>query len=740
MGVRRLAAGVAMMALALSSAAYGADDPLGSSYLLMDLPVMARRAPEPVQRVPQAVTALSGELLQNARILDLNALSYYVPSLVSYGNTRDSVLYSIRGQGGFAPSGTASVTAFLNEVPASAAGPGLHYDLESVQVLRGPQGTLYGRNTTGGAILYQTRRPEPGLSANASLTLGNYSERELVAAVNLPVLSDRLLLRVALDRAVRDGFTRTLASPASSGDRDDRNYTAGRVSLAFRPVDRFENLLIFDGFRARTHETGYIPVALNANSLLPRIFPTLPSVFQQQLALGDRRQLGLDSDPFLRIDRWSLTDIADWQLGDEVRLRNIASYGRSKSLSVSDNDGLPFPILDVGLATDSPARTRQVTEEAQLHGRSLGDRLTWLAGGSYLSSPAQPFATVSRRVLGQASSSESRSAERSRALYAQATYQLDAMLPGLSLTGGYRHSWDHRFASVRSFSGGFCALAAADATCTVAKSGDFRAPAWTLGLAFQADADTLLYAAAQRGFRTGGFNLGSRDVATDFFQPEHVVNVELGLKSDWRFLGMKARTNVAAYHQNYDDVQFSGTVQQFGLANTITTNNAAATVEGVEFEGSLILLPGFEIAGTYTWELANFDRFSAPITPSNIAPYRWTNVPRHKFYLATSWTLPVDKRLGSFTLIAKWAWQDQVYIFTAPDPLGQQGVYSLVNLSADWDNMLGYPLDLQLYMTNATDSRYLQGASAGFSGLGLSTAVYADPRRYGIRLRYRFSQ
>lgn len=571
------------------------------------------------------------------------------------------------------------------------------------------------------------------------MTLGNYAERKLVAVFNLPVVAGRLLLRVALDREVRDGFTKTLSSPANSGDRDDRNYTAGRMSLAFRPADAFENLLIFDGFRARTHETGYIPVALNPNSLLVRIFPTLPAAFQQQLALGDHRQAGLDSDPFLRVDRWSLTDIADWRIAEGLRVRNIASYGRTRSLSVSDNDGLAFPILNTGLATDSPARTRQLTEEAQLHGHALGGQLSWLAGGFYLSSPAQPFATVSRRTLGQPSSSESRSAERTRALYAQATYVLDSVLPGLSATGGYRYSWDRRFVATRSFSNGVCALAAADATCTLSKRGSFRAPAWNLGLSWQADADTLVYAASRRGFRTGGFNLGSRDVSTDFFQPEHVVDVELGLKSDWRFWGMKARTNLAAYHQNYDDMQFSGTVQQFGLANTITTNQATATVEGVEFEGSLILLPGFEIAGTYTWELANLDSFASPITPANVAPYRWTNVPRHKFYLATSWTLPVDKRLGSFTLIAKWAWQDRVNIFTAPDPLGQQGVYSLVNLSADWDGILGHPLDLQFYMTNATDSRYLQGATAAFNGLGLSTAVYADPRRYGMRLRYRFS-
>src|SRR5258706_2014244 len=215
---------------------------------LEELIVTARRREENAQQVPVAVTVLSqGTLLAN-NVQTIQDLQYLVPSLSLSNNAPNQVGLSVRGQG--VRGVQAGVTMFLNEVPLATInggvqnnGPGLFFDLENVQVLRGPQGTLFGKNSVGGDILLQTARPTNEFSGRVQATYGNYNDQEIDGVVNFPIVKDVLLARIAYNGQLRDGYSHILAEPSHPNgiDADNRSNWAVRGTMTFRPSEVFQN-------------------------------------------------------------------------------------------------------------------------------------------------------------------------------------------------------------------------------------------------------------------------------------------------------------------------------------------------------------------------------------------------------------------------------------------------------------------------------------------------------------------
>ncbi|HEY2445396.1 MAG TPA: TonB-dependent receptor plug domain-containing protein, partial [Rhizomicrobium sp.] len=216
--------------------------------------VTARRRSEDVQKIPVAVTAISGEEIRKTSTKSAMDLQNLAPSLSVAANlgSRDSDVFTIRGQtqpfGGADPG----VQPYFAEVPFNPSGPGSYFDLDSVQVLNGPQGTLFGRNTTGGAILFEPRRPEDSFGGYIDGELGNFRMGEIQGALNLPVIDDKLLVRAAADIASRDGYTRDVSF---NEQLDNVGYDSFRVGALMRPVKGLENYLVFVYLHDRNNGT-----------------------------------------------------------------------------------------------------------------------------------------------------------------------------------------------------------------------------------------------------------------------------------------------------------------------------------------------------------------------------------------------------------------------------------------------------------------------------------------------------
>ncbi len=636
-----------------------------------EVTVTARRRPESMEKVPVAVTPLSGDELRERDITSALDVQNSVPSLTVTGNLgeRDADVFTIRGQG--APFGGADpgVQTYFAEVPFGAGGVGNYYDMDNIQVLKGPQGTLFGRSTTGGAILFEPKRPTDEFGGYLDAQAGNYSMYELSGAVNVPIDDDKFDLRLAGDTATRDGFTKDSVFDEQGNfvrneTVDNLNYGAFRASAIMRPFAGFENYLVFDYLRDHNNGAGAELTAVNtgtinnlANEFLGPGFcilnPTAPTCealagFEQEMqqALALQKSLGIrntsSSIPlFYDRDTWGVTDIATYDFNDHLRIRNIFGYLDDKVADGFDYDGSFLPLLDVSSPLAPQSHSSQLTDEVQLQGET--DNLNWILGYYHETDSPVGSTEIVRNTLGGAQPpfspflgfgsteiDELTNTGTSDAAFGQATYNFSGRAEGLSLTAGGRYTWDHRVAAssvcIDTTLPDICSFPLPSVFKLPTQQADFHAPTWTLGAQYQFTPDTMLYATYRRGYKSGGFNSGE-GAATSFgeFKPEFLTDVEVGTKNNWTILGVPGRTNFDIYYGWYDDVQKNDLVileQQIPPpANppniliepiALTFNAATATIKGLEFESTFIPDDNFQFSIFYSYTEANYTKFVLP--------------------------------------------------------------------------------------------------------------------------------
>jgi iron complex outermembrane receptor protein len=710
---------------------------------LEEVVVTARRRDEKLQSVPISVTALNAETLKERSINNLESLGSAVPSLTAYAESRDEEAIIIRGQSGSGASAQGqepSVTEYFAQVPfpvGDGAGPGRFYDLENLQVLKGPQGTLFGRNSTGGAILFEPKRPTNNFEGYVQFSVGNYGYKEIEAAVNVPIVEDKLLIRVAGDRAVRDGFTNLVAN---GKDLDNRDYWSGRVGITFRPSDDFENYLVYDSFYSDNNGTSEILRGANPAFL----GATADQLTTTQQALGIREEPSDITNPIDKIYSWGITDIARFDLSDNFTIKNIAGYREFKQLQRWDLDGTPLPLIQFETPNGWSTYIAQYTEEPQIQGKALGGKLDWTVGGFLLfahpggyvaDNEVQFFAPIDQSI---------HPTERSQAVYGQATYDLSDFIDGLKFTGGYRYTWDYRGLDTKETRAGVCGFTdlQGNPTCGVSVSSRSSAPSWTLGLDYQILPQTLVYVTARRGYRSGGVNTQAFSAAQLIFNDEKVEDEEIGVKSDWDIAGMHARTNVAAYHTDYSGVQASETTSSIvnGLQETVNLigNFGTASINGVEFDGTLIPFDGFELTANWAYTSAKFDSFIQVATGENDVGRPFPFVPQNKFSVTAKYTLPLDADLGKVSVQGTWSHSSHLYLATTPGLFEPVTAYDQFDFRIDWANVLGNSVDAGLFMTNAFNSNYRVGGIPIYPTAGFSTYVWSEPQMFGAQLKYRF--
>lgn len=731
---------------------------------LEEVIVTARRVPESLQRVSIAVTALSADDVRNSSITSMQDLSILVPSLAINNEASLGPAFVLRGQGTIlgAPPG---VIVYFAEVPAinSQTGLGLAqgglmtgqlFDLASVEVLKGPQGTLFGRNTTGGAILITPAKPTGDLEGYAQLTVGDYRWREFEGALNVSLAENKLLLRLAYDVASRDGYTLDIGPFFSGRDYDDRQYQAARLSAVWRPTDAFENYLIASIYDRDQHGPGGVLDAVDPDGLGAAAFPAITQYLAEQELRGARRT-SLSGRQFDRQQQYGVFDIVRWDLTQRLQLRNITAYQRDKNtVGIVDSDFTTFALQEASIPEKWAGAGEKFTEELQLSGHSSGEDITWVLGGYYeyerptatsdfdVAAPAQvgPGQYVPTLIVVRGGTTQ-----RSRALYGQATYGLGVLsrsLERMKLTAGLRYTWDDAVQSssiyIPTF-GNVCAFTSGTAPgCVLSPSGAWSAPTWTVALEAQATPKVFAYVTSRRGYKSGGFNLTTPlHAERSTYGPERVTDVELGVKADWQHGGVSARTNVAAFYADYAGVQRTIPVVINDISAPLTENAARATIAGIELEQIVVVTKHSEVSLSYSYLDSKYKEFFSPVTGDMSGqPFPYT--PRNKVSISGLYHSPLPSGLGDITARVTYSYQSSVSGQVGGGPLDAIDGYGLLNLRVSCDHILGSRLDASLFVTNATNEIYVTKLSETYRSYGVNGVVYGEPRMVGAQVRYTF--
>jgi iron complex outermembrane receptor protein len=788
--------------------------------------VTAQRREERAQEVPIVISVFSPERLQQQDVSEAQDLQATVPSLVVGNNgnpSREAQSFTIRGQGATFQA-SPGVVVYMNEVPLPAAistpqqgGPGNFVDLENVQVLNGPQGTLFGRNTTGGAVLLTPRKPTNQFEGYAQAQLGNFENQQVEGVVNLPIAPDKVLLRLAGAYQDREGYTQDVVW---NTDRDNAHWYSGRAGLTLRPSDNLDIYTMVYGASSKTHGAGLVHRAFNIEGLQSLGFcyegPTIPGAIascdvyrasdEDAAALGPRRTAhGVNS--FQETDTWGIVNTATYDLSDTLTLRNIAGYQRFKTAYSVDSDAtifhmddgdprmlpgpgqvvLPGDLTPVTYFNAMSAQTPRdhlevVTEELQLQGEALDKRLNYTIGGFFYDQ--RPAGLQGANAIGFCPAVFTGLCEgytiryaiknESKALYAQATLDLGAFQPALEnlkVTAGYRYTWDKVGGSANLYAGSAQApgvytcladnsMVSDAAECQFSAELRTSAPTWNIGVDYAAGRNLLLYAKASRGYKSGGVNANAVFTTTRTFTPEFVTSYEAGFKSDFALVEMPARLNAAYYYLDYKDIQrATGDFNPTTGAGGAQILQADAKIQGVEVEALIRPFSGVEIGGTFSYTDAEYKKYeyqpNVPvqdctgglILPGQTAvltclPFQYVSPRIYSVYLSAERPLKGD--LGTISLFLNYAHSSAQHTEATVPPPGQPGehleAFGTLNLSIDWRNVAGSQWDVGLYATNLTDELYRVSNSNVFPSQLYHSTLYGEPRMYGVRVRYSFSQ
>ena len=725
------------------SAAAVQSNPDRATNQLEEIVVTARRSEEKAQSVPITVSAVTPATLRTATIQSGLDLQKLVPTLsVVRGTSASAADYSLRGV-------RTGVVTYFNEAPSPASQAGASavslqlFDMSSVQAISGPQGTLFGRNSTGGAILFVPQKPTDILGGYIEGEIGNYSRHEATAVLNLPV-SDILKFRFDTQITRRDGVVKNV----SGDDEQDIHNDAFRVGALLTPSSKLSNYLLVDyGHVGGTQfgGIGFFPVTTCPADFAACFYP-VAALNAAQAARGIRV---VDSPlPERQRDKeFGVQDVLNYDFSDDFSLKYIGSYRSSSSLHLHNQVSFPIRLL----YGQDMNRTKETTQELQLHGAFFDDRFTWVVGGFYRHSDShnlnayQIFKQLNAGDFSvfNAQSSPGHTRATSEAAYAQGTFHVT---DALNLTGGVRYTHDNQHALFSSrVPGGGCGLsplaAGVDiATCTQAQQGIFKATTYTLSADYKVSDRILVYATTRTGYNAGGFNQGLRDPAAASYKPEHLRDYEAGVKADWNIGPVPIRTNLSGFYGKYRDIQRSVVKFFDGLAFAGTFNAAAATIYGSQFEFLVHPVRAIDLSGSVGYLHTKYDRFDATSLQSDATGNRFAQAP--------SWTANASatyhKEIGVGELVANasYAYLSKV-TFTdtnVDNPYAFQKGYGLVDMRLDLRHIAGTSVDVGVYVKNLTKKDYAVNISDQSGSLGYVSTIYGDPRTYGLNVRIAFGE
>jgi len=797
-----LMAAASVIALGSVTTAQAQTAPAGG-VALEEVVVTARKRAERVQDVPITIAAQTGEQLAQSAIRSVGDLSAITPGLQTMRTTTNAASgeFILRGftQADNILGADQPVTVYIdnvfNEGASGLLGAKL-YDIDRVEVLKGPQGTLFGRNSTGGAVQIFTKSPVNHFEAEVLGGLSNHPHggARLAGFVNLP-LNDKAALRITAEYDKVGGWVRVnhtaqsdslLPNPPPVDAGTSRTSAGGnksymiRAGLKLEPTDRL-HVMLRAGYNRLAAEA--MPIhALAFTSTGPAILEAALDLQGKTLAEGgllnaatlgaaaaalnaainapDYQITANGASSGETVRSYSGSGEITYDLSDNVSIRSITGWRRLRSGQQADVDGSQFTLIQ----SYHTKRQTEISEELQVNANLLDNRLKLVGGGYYYHVTGQDnfYSAVLYLLQGRRTSTAVPSIKRSApAVFGQGTF---AVLPNLNITGGLRYTWDRQTMRQQGlfYSDWFvtpvaCNVPDPTLPCDVSHKTKSKALSWLASIDYKPIPDAMLFFKVARGFKSGGnqSRITSDPASNVPYDPEFVTEYEGGVKSEW--FDHRLRINASYFVDKFDDAQrIVTTLAPSGAFITTIQNVASATIQGADAEAQFSVNERLTLGGTLGYLKGKYNSYLVQGVDVGGA-YRFTFLPKWSYTVWGNYKQPTDFGFVSANLNWRWVHSQSVSsggqrgpesrppgipiaaaAIGTSDSLTQEPAHGLLNgrLVAHLD---GPNMDIALWGSNLLDKNYHVYVNDLVAfGLGYVDKNMGPRRAYGVEVSKRF--
>ena len=713
--------------LALATGAAWADAESGSGGQLEEIVVTARKVAENIQDTPISITAFSAATIDKLGMKDMTDIAMRAPGL-NYGNFGDIKLSPTSLRGVVSSSGSAgqdpAVGVYVDEVfiGQGADAPLDLYDIERVEILRGPQGTLYGRNTIGGVINLTTKAPTDEFEGSAEVTYGNYDQVRVGGLLSGPLAGDVLKGKLSFVYDDRDGTSDNvwLDIPVN-----DLHHWTTRGQLLFTPTDNVSLTLTGDYFKVDQHPLVFESLGYNENALLPQLLdlfglPRNEHPYDRKVYANDESSETLEA--------WSAAATLKVKFG-EAELTSITAYRTHEYYSRTDTDRSPIDMAYDG----DPEDVNTFSEEVRV--AFTTGSFDWLLGAYFFDRSADNLSFIeigedlaalfeAPEIAGLLIGSDATTDTTSIAGFASGTWRATDKLD-FTAGGRYTHekrSIDYVQTDPLGILGGSFSVKAEDSFSKFTPNASAR---------YKFTPDMMGYATVSQGFKSGGYNDALGDANGIGYGPETVWNYEVGFKSQW---GGRVVANVALYYMDWKDIQTTVDNPNTPVYDPSILNAGEAHSTGIEAELQAAVTEHLTLGATLAVQDAKYDEGNLPSgEPLDKIPF----APKYTSDLNAEYRIPVGE--GEISLIGEVLLRGETYLTNDNQPDGKVGDYQLYNARIGWASGDGR-WHATLWGKNLTDKTVKQRLFDLSSQdlVGQKLIALNDPRTYGLTVRLDF--
>jgi iron complex outermembrane recepter protein len=733
------------LAAAMSQGAYSE----GEEFVLEEVIVTAERRSESIQDIPASISAITGDTVENLGIRDVNDLQNFVPGLTVKSQSIATTKFNIRGVGQAVDDITveSGVGVFIDDIylPRMGAAGGALFDLEGVEVLRGPQGTLYGRNTAGGSINFITKKPSDDFEGKLSAEVGNYDTRNLKAYVSGPLVADKLFGKISFISQDSDGY---MTNQFTGNEGNGSHTRAGRVGLRYLATDDVEILFTADAESSKPD-----PTMMNigpADGYQSFVHELVNNLAGEQVFPGEAAtkfyETNVDNDGKEGLDTWGLMLRSNVSHSD-FDASYILGYRESDVTLDADRDMSTMSLLNEANVEASEWGSLEARFTSNTEGAlSLDGDLEWTLGFYYFMEDGKKDVNLYNTDLAEIATRGGAAGytalqffqqieTEAYAIFGQTTYSLT---DSTRVTTGLRWTQEEKTVGIATNvidPLGGALFGPPNNGGIIGEIYDIQtSEQWDditikLGLEHDLSEDTLLYVQYSEGFKSGGFNgtSSTSELAQTAFDPEDVESFEMGVKSN---ISNRLKVNLSLFKMDYKNLQ-TGIVSNGGTPFIL---NANADIQGGELEVvwipvdnlTLSLAAGF-IDSEYTEFEGSPEREGTQVN----------GVPELKYSLAADYFVPLS--VGEIILHADYGWEDETTTISAVGrPSPQLEDWDVINLRVSFEPNSGQ-WELSSWVRNAADEEYWLSngsATASTSPVDSMARLAAAPRTYGLAFTY----